>query len=175
MPCASSCAKAPPPTTRAANNVMPKAKQADRVAWCTVFSLRYLLQAAAVLTWEAVVSTEPKAKRSASSYPNISWVQHIGILPTAQDASSRGGGPVGHELGRPPTPEVRRTPFSGTSRNNPSTHLRCRRRSNACVGRASRRVLRCSLPQPWTGRVLRHLSIPKGRYRPPNPTGLRPR
>jgi hypothetical protein len=30
------------------------------------------------------VSVEPKAKRSACSYLNISWVQHIDILPTAQ-------------------------------------------------------------------------------------------
>jgi hypothetical protein len=30
------------------------------------------------------VSAEPKAKHSASSYLNISWVQHIDILTTAQ-------------------------------------------------------------------------------------------
>src|SRR5918997_3560205 len=125
IPPASSFAKALPPTTRAANNVMPKAKQADRVAWCTVFPLRYLLQAAAVLTWEAVLSIEPKAKRSASSYLNISWVQHIDILLTAQDVSSRGGGYVGRERRRTSTPEVRRTrcclgPIGGRG------HLWCR-------------------------------------------------
>ena len=51
------------------------------------------------------MSIEPKAKRSASSYLNISWVQHIDILPTAQDGASRGGGTSDANLGEPLLPK----------------------------------------------------------------------
>src|SRR5215208_48339 len=89
MPCAS-LAKALPPTTTAANNAMPRANPANRAAWCTIFSLRYLVAATAVLTSEAVVSVEIKAKRSAPSYLNISWVQHIDVLHITQDEIASG-------------------------------------------------------------------------------------
>jgi hypothetical protein len=74
----------PAPTT-AANNAMPRANPANRVAWCTIFSLRHLVRAAAVLTSQAVVSVDPEAKRSASYNLNILWVQHIDVLHITQD------------------------------------------------------------------------------------------
>jgi hypothetical protein len=69
---------------------MPRANPANRAAWCNLFSLRYLVAAAAVLTSEAVVSGDPKEKRSASSYLNISWVQHIDVLHITQDEIASG-------------------------------------------------------------------------------------
>src|SRR5215218_1492659 len=104
MPRASSCAKALPPTTTAANNTMPRAKPANRAVFCTVFPLRDLLRAAAVaaavITSQDVVSVEPKAKRSASSRLNISWVQRIGGLHLAQGGASRDGDHAGRRLRR---------------------------------------------------------------------------
>src|SRR5919112_2038757 len=43
-------AKALPSTTTAANKAMPRTKPANRAVWCTVFPLRYLVPAAAVLS-----------------------------------------------------------------------------------------------------------------------------
>jgi len=55
------------------------------------------------------VSVEPKAKRSASSYLNISWVQHIDVPHITQDES-----PPGREhVGREPS----KTPYTRTSEN----------------------------------------------------------
>ena len=36
------------------------------------------------------MSVDPKAKRSAPSYPNISWVQHIEVLHVTQDEIASG-------------------------------------------------------------------------------------
>src|SRR5215217_7023317 len=101
MPCAS-WAKALPPTTTAANNAMPRAKPANRAEWCTVFPPSVSGSSCGCVKWEAVVSVDPKAKRSASSYLNILWVQHIDILPTAQDGLVWGGDHIGGELRRSP-------------------------------------------------------------------------
>src|SRR5918995_6916855 len=97
MPCVS-WAEVLPTTTTAASNAMPRANPANRAAWCNLFSLRYLVRAAAVLTWEAVVSTNPKEKRSAPSYLNTSWVQHIEVLHITQDEIASGAEHVGREL-----------------------------------------------------------------------------
>jgi hypothetical protein len=66
-------------------NCSTRANPANRVAWCTIFSLRYLVAAAAVLTSQVVMSVDPEAKRSAPYYLNISWVQHIDVLHITQD------------------------------------------------------------------------------------------
>src|SRR4028118_664364 len=80
-----SCAATLPAKASNANNAMPSATPASRAAWYTVFPLRYLVRAAAVLTWAAMVSVEPRIKLSASFYLDISWVEHIDILDIAQD------------------------------------------------------------------------------------------
>jgi hypothetical protein len=56
------------------------------------------------------VSVEPKVKRTASSHLNISWVQHIDILPIAQDEIV--SGQREHVRG-----ELRRTLYTRTSEN----------------------------------------------------------
>jgi hypothetical protein len=69
-----SCAATLPAKVSNANNAVPRADPASRAAWYTVFPLQYLIRAAAVLTWEAVVSVEPRIKLLASFYLNISWI-----------------------------------------------------------------------------------------------------
>jgi hypothetical protein len=62
------------------------------------------------------VSVEPKAKRSAPSYLNISWVQHIDVLTIAQDEIA--SGQREHVRG-----ELRRTPYTRSSENSVKTNF----------------------------------------------------
>jgi hypothetical protein len=56
-----------------------------------------------------MVGVDPKAKRLASSYLNISWVQHIDILPTAQEGLVQGAEiTLEANLEQTPTRQVRR-------------------------------------------------------------------
>jgi hypothetical protein len=55
------------------------------------------------------VGVDPMAKRLASSYLNISWVQHIDILPTAQEGLVQGAEiMLEANLEQTPTRQVRR-------------------------------------------------------------------